>query len=787
METIKKEWKKFVLAISIIVTIIVALLTPIVLFPPTPSVGGTPQQTQELHVDGDSYSVDWEEYPDTNDYLRVDETIASPDDTDYVYCPANYPLYYKENFTLQNWYVQWFPSDYDINVTVYARLKASGSGTTCKIMLYGSYYSGALSLTTVYKWYTYTWTTNPSTGVEWTYNDINGTAPGVYGRADSANTYVPYCSCVAVRVYYGHRHPDTPAAGHQLLYVASRTTDFQTQTCVGTSPYEDVRDYPTNYIKLTLAQGKEGKFDFADTTFIQITNVTLEVFALQDESAHHWYFNLTDGSTWTQYDYVFGTTWTDIWHWHTVAYVSTFLNTPTKVNAAQLIFKPQYGVGSFFDCIRLNVTGSSGTPTITIVKPDRDSAINNSRQSHNWLYTQISCGNFTPTEAKVRCQGVNYTMTLNGATAYKNLTSLTGTVNDIKFFVNTGNQWISKAYNRTFIMNCTTTTLNYKQFYYWYWAHTDQGSGYSTPDQFPHEQDGASGTDTGIWNATASPINQSTSYCAGYVMAWYDNTTTIGNSYVINNVYIHMWWNSAQPNTTDFNYVGWHSKRLNDATMYNATIFDGDATSKRHLYFTVGGALYNNWYLDCAYINLANSPYIHTFNDSLIYQFSVRLKAGITGQPCLVSMVNASTFIILNLPSNSTLQGLDSDGDTWNDYQELFINYTNPFNADTDGDGIPDNWDADPLDTKYGGTLLSVGWNAFSATLIDVGHTLGQVNISLNLDNINWIVCVLEYTNGTRYVFVYGYTVNANIQVTSIDNKFYIWCTTAGIWNHNYG
>jgi hypothetical protein len=83
-------------------------------------------------------------------------------------------------------------------------------------------------------------------------------------------------------------------------------------------------------------------------------------------------------------------------------------------------------------------------------------------------------------------------------------------------------------------------------------------------------------------------------------------------------------------------------------------------------------------------------------------------------------------------------------------------------------------------------TPLSIGWNNFTAWSVDVGKTLGQVNASLNSDSISWTMCVLEYANTTRYVFVYGYSYNANIQVQSINDKFYIYCNTAGDWYHTY-
>ncbi len=47
-------------------------------------------------------------------------------------------------------------------------------------------------------------------------------------------------------------------------------------------------------------------------------------------------------------------------------------------------------------------------------------------------------------------------------------------------------------------------------------------------------------------------------------------------------------------------------------------------------------------------------------------------------------------FVVFNLPSYTVLQGLDSDSDGLNDYEELFFYYTNPKHEDTDEDGFHD-------------------------------------------------------------------------------------------------
>jgi hypothetical protein len=48
------------------------------------------------------------------------------------------------------------------------------------------------------------------------------------------------------------------------------------------------------------------------------------------------------------------------------------------------------------------------------------------------------------------------------------------------------------------------------------------------------------------------------------------------------------------------------------------------------------------------------------------------------------------SFVVFNLPDNTTLQGMDSDGDGLNDYDELFVYMTNPKWNDTDGGGKSD-------------------------------------------------------------------------------------------------
>ena len=108
--------------------------------------------------------------------------------------------------------------------------------------------------------------------------------------------------------------------------------------------------------------------------------------------------------------------------------------------------------------------------------------------------------------------------------------------------------------------------------------------------------------------------------------------------------------------------------------------------------------------------------------------------------------------------------------------------------------GIDVYWNTGNTSTQYLQVLfytsLQAGWNNFSAWTVDVGHTLSQVNMSLALDNVNWTVISLEYSNGTRAVLVWEqstgeYIGDENATVES-GCTFYIYCLEAGKWYHEY-
>jgi len=81
------------------------------------------------------------------------------------------------------------------------------------------------------------------------------------------------------------------------------------------------------------------------------------------------------------------------------------------------------------------------------------------------------------------------------------------------------------------------------------------------------------------------------------------------------------------------------------------------------------------------------NPVIARFEGNAMYNFTIK---DVSGWPRLLTSPQRSSFVILNVEDNTTLQGLDRDNDGLSDYDELYVYYTNPFDPDTDRDDVSD-------------------------------------------------------------------------------------------------
>jgi len=281
---------------------------------------------------------------------------------------------------------------------------------------------------------------------------------------------------------------------------------------------------------------------------------------------------------------------------------------------------------------------------------------------------------------------------------------------------------------------------------------------------FPHEQP-TDGTvnDTGILKRQFQTENY-TIWCGGYIGYFFDENVAINENFILKDIYLHVWWSTTNPSSnTPFDVCKFQDSYVNllHHFPYSTINFSSD-TSVAEYNFTFG--YHDIYYLAVRYWNITDI----TFTDNDIDLLSFLLY----GTDQFPSIVSSSTpyllsFMIFNLPSNATLQTMDSDGDGISDYDELYVNYTCPFSGITS-------------------TILSVGWNNFTAWDVDVDKTLGQVNASLNLDNINWAVITVDYGNGTQWSLVYGTNYNSEKLIVSTSDKLYIYCNVAGTWGHTY-
>ena len=237
---------------------------------------------------------------------------------------------------------------------------------------------------------------------------------------------------------------------------------------------------------------------------------------------------------------------------------------------------------------------------------------------------------------------------------------------------------------RTVELDCNAVdSLNYRVMYYrnYPFSYTN-----GMPDILPHDggTDG-SASDTGqiISELPSKTIEER--HCAGYVGYWFEDEVILNQSN-ITNVYFHDWWNT----THGFweNGIGYSKNVLSYSNVlqsYSADSNDAVATMSYD---------YKEYYLTTKKLTLNNPLNVDTNG---IYCVSINTpdiySSG--GFPSFITNRSILSFVIFNIPDNTTLQGKDTDSDGLNDYQELFTYHTNPFLIDTDNDGSSDKDEVD--------------------------------------------------------------------------------------------
>jgi hypothetical protein len=138
------------------------------------------------------------------------------------------------------------------------------------------------------------------------------------------------------------------------LYVNADDETRTDWTRVGTNPYLDVIDYPTNFVNVTGNNLQIGDFNFTDSgkSTETINSVEVQLYTKQTSSSKNLEVFVWDGYSWASLADVFLPT---SWGWVNWT-ATTELDTWTKIDGAKIYITTQSAAGTYeVDCARLKV------------------------------------------------------------------------------------------------------------------------------------------------------------------------------------------------------------------------------------------------------------------------------------------------------------------------------------------------------------------------------------------------------------------------------------------------
>lgn len=163
-------------------------------------------------------------------------------------------------------------------------------------------------------------------------------------------------------------------------------------------------------------------------------------------------------------------------------------------------------------------------------------------------------------------------------------------------------------------------------------------------------------------------------YCAKWVQFDFDEhvhgEVSGDESFMVHNIYFHIWWKSATEEAT----MGVEVHGIYDShTEYSFQSSHQEASA----------TMYRNGYWLTT--ELLEVDYL----EEDIHDMSIKVVS-MDAIPSVFSGVNQYSFVILNLEDDAVLKSNDRDIDGISDYDELFLHMTNPYDSDTDSDGLTD-------------------------------------------------------------------------------------------------
>lgn len=191
-------------------------------------------------------------------------------------------------------------------------------------------------------------------------------------------------------------------------------------------------------------------------------------------------------------------------------------------------------------------------------------------------------------------------------------------------------------------------------------------------------------------------------FCGQYTYSVFNASLSLNESadFAIENIYYHLWVHddSDSPlfgNAADFGYNVEYGPSLEEINIDSEDYVTSITSTIDPTY---------------GYFNLSTpklqkvSPSLSRFDNTsdLIGNLTIFAVSSVPGGVFHITNLTMPSFIIINVPDNQTLNMLDTDGDGLSDWSELYQNFTDPFQNDTDHDGIIDNLDSNPNDFRIG-------------------------------------------------------------------------------------
>ena len=410
---------------------------------------------------------------------------------------------------------------------------------------------------------------------------------------------------------------------------------------------------------------------------------------------YNWSLNVTDGTYWTNQSYTF-----------------TYINDTTGPSI-EIIYVGAYNTNND------NTIGSGGPkyqPPYESSEYAREGYYTNmSKQSYNYFYMYAEVIDDLTDISSVWINILNETTWINNTYELELLTgsyflgdnkwgirlstseyefaegynySFDVWANDTSIHNNTNYSMWNKTglggdYTRRYVqIDCDPNDdISYCPFYYakigYYWVYDT-----NKPDRLMHDQGGSnSGHIIGSLNSSLTDyVRLLQTEGSTTIINWFDESVCITET-TIENVYFHVWWNT--PNMDEYASFSFRRERDDIPPGTLLGLYERNITNIRST-ISYGGAPYS---LDTNLLDITDT----TVTSNSVYELYTRFYS--TDDVKILCNTSFKSFIIFNVPENSTLATMDTDSDNLNDWEELYYTYTSPFHNDTDNDGYTDYYE----------------------------------------------------------------------------------------------